>query len=87
MSACQIHALFGLQFKIPQECEVPLVFRALNLPRRVDQETSRAGEKRNVLVAALEQDAADILQRYRAQLGGDVYAILQRDNGLCLAST
>ena len=86
MSACQIHAVFGLQFKIPQECEVQLVFHALNLPRRVDQETSRAGEKRNVLVAALEQDAADILQRYRAQLGGDVYAILQRDNGLCLAS-
>ena len=74
MSASQIHAVFGLQFKIPQECEV-LFFRALNLPQRVDQETSRASEKRNVLVAALEQDAAGILQRYRAQLGGNAYAI------------
>jgi len=63
------------QFKLPREYELSLFFRALNLPKRVVNQTSRAEEKRNELVTALEKHAAVILDRYRSQLGDNTYAV------------
>lgn len=63
------------QYKVPKDSEMPLFFRALDLPQHVDPVTKPTEEKRNALVAALKEHVAAILDRYRNQLGDNVYAV------------